>query len=119
MSELITVDASVPESVQVTALDNVPYELRFSWSDRSEAWYLSVAIQRDGDDPAPILIGVRIVVGYPPLAGLTGPDRPLGEILPVDVSDPLGAGADPTRYDLGTRVMLMYVTGAELGRAAP
>lgn len=118
MSEVIPVDVSSPETVQVTNLDQVPYELRFSWSDRSDSWYLSVSIQREGDDPTPILTGVRIAVGYPPLAGLVGPDRPLGEILPIDVSDPNGAGTDPTRYDLGTRVVLLYVTGEELGRVA-
>jgi len=114
----IPIDAKNPESEQVTSLDGTAFVIGVSWSERGESWYLNVSLQRDGQDPAPVLLGARVSVGYPPLLGVVG-ERPLGEIVPMDVSDQTGYGADPGRYDLGTRVRLMYYTAEELGRAAP
>lgn len=109
----IPCDALQPESRQVTSLDGTAYVLDLSWSDRAESWYLSIAIQAAGD-PTPIVQGMRLSIGYPVLAGVTVEGRPLGEIIPIDVSG--GAGTDPTRDDLGTRVRLRYYDAEELGR---
>jgi hypothetical protein len=111
----IPTDASTPQYEQVTSLDGKAYVLELSWSDRSESWYLSVSLQRDNQIADPIVLGMRLSIGYPVLAGVTADGRPPGEIFAVDVSG--GYGSDPTRYDLGTRVRLVYYDAAEMGRA--
>lgn len=113
----IPLDAASPEFTQVTSLDGKPYVIGLSWSDRSESWYVDVSLQRDNVNADPIALGMRVSIGYPVLAGVQTDGRPPGEIFAVDVSTVLGS--DPTRYDLGTRVRLVYYDAAELGRAVP
>ncbi len=111
----IPLDATSPEYEQVTSLDGKPYVLGLSWSDRSDSWYLNVFLQRDNQTADPIVLGMRLSIGYPVLAGVNTDGRPPGELFAVDVSG--GFGSDPTRYDLGTRVRLVYYDAAEMGRA--
>jgi hypothetical protein len=111
----IPTDATTTEYEQITSLDGKPYVFGLSWSERAESWYLDVSLQRDNAEPTPIVLGMRLSIGYPLLVAVTTDGRPPGEIFPVDVSG--GFGEDPGRYDLGTRVRLVYYDAAELGRA--
>lgn len=119
MPLIVPIDSTDPEWRQTTSLDETTYVLRGSWSDRAECWYLSVYFQTAGDELVPIVQGAKLSVGYPTLLGVVGDNRPRGELIPVDVSDRIGLGVDPGRYDLGTRVLLFYSTAEELGRAVP
>jgi uncharacterized protein DUF6983 len=96
------------------ALDGRSYVLDFSWSDRSQSWYLDLyAVTSAPVNLIPVIAGKRISCFYPPLAGTPGDARPPGELVPFDLTD---SGIDPTHDELGARVVLAYYTAAELGR---
>lgn len=89
---------------QITQLEGVEYLLRFLWSDREGAWYLGFYDQNNNQ----IAVGIRLVVSWPLLRRFQNSQLPPGVLLCIDQS---GAGldvVDPT--DLGTRVLLMYIT---------
>lgn len=93
-----------------TTLDGSTYILDFSWSDRSESWYISVYLQTDGN-PTPIVEGVRLSPGWPLMLGVVVDGRPPGELFALDLN---GQG-DPGRSDLGGRVKLYYFDQESLG----
>jgi hypothetical protein len=90
--------------VQTISLDGSAYQLTFSWSTRSESWYLDVFRLNDDSDPAPVVAGARLSPGYPLLMGVTGTARPPGDLFLLD----LNVQGDPTRTDLGSRAKLYY-----------
>lgn len=91
-------------------LDGVKYTVELRWNARSNRWTFSLRT-RDGE---PLLVGRRVVVGMPLLMRGTDPRMPPGDIIAVDQA---GLDADPGRDDLGSRVLLMYVTANELAEA--
>lgn len=101
---LIPVDCSQEEFRQVSSLDGVPYVFEFTWSRRSESWYLDLYLQTD-TDPEPISTGLKLTIGWPLLIGNVSDIRPPGQLLVVDST---GEG-DPGRLDLGTRCKLYYI----------
>lgn len=104
---LIPIDSSQEEFRQISSLDGIPYVLEFSWSRRSESWYLDLYLQTD-TDPEPISTGMKLTVGWPLLMGNVLDIRPSGELILVDTTDQ----GDPGRLDLGTRCKLFYFNEA-------
>ena len=98
----IPIDSSQEEFKQVTSLDGTPFVLEFSWSRRSESWYLDLYLQTD-TDPEPVSLGMRVTIDWPLLTGCVADNRPAGELMAVGL-------ADPGRTDLGTEVRLLYVS---------
>lgn len=97
---------------RITApLDGGTYVLDFDWSARSGAWFLDLYLQTD-TDPTPILLGAKLVVGYPLLRGVVADGRPVGELILQD----LNRGGECGEADLGNRCRLMYLDAEELGR---
>lgn len=96
---------------QITALDGIAYVLLFQWNPRDSHWYLSTSDQ----DETPIQMGVRVVVGSSILRRCVDARRPPGILVAIDQS---GRGLDPGFSDFGTRVELIYVTGAEVAALA-
>lgn len=92
---------------QRTALDGVDYLLTFRWSQRSGCWLLDLA---DAEGVA-IVEGLALLGGTPLLLGVTDTRRPAGDLVVVDTA---GGDADPAFDTLGTRVVLLYFTAAEL-----
>lgn len=99
----IPIDAADADFTQVSELDGSAYIFDFSWSDRSQSWYLSLYLQTD-TDPAPIVEGARLSVGWPLLIAVVQPGRPPGELFVLDPNDQ----GDPGRLELGQRVKLYY-----------
>ena len=97
-----------PHFEQRMTLDGEYYTLRFRWNERTAQWKLHVG---DGDGN-PVAHGIALVannwagmhVRY--LAGM-----PPGAFALLDTT---GRGVDPGFDELGQRVVVMYVTEAEL-----
>ncbi len=104
---LFIIPTSQSDSVyeQVTILEGREYFLKFDWSRREEAWYLSIFDQ----DENPLALGIKVVVGLPLLYRETNPKLPQGLLIAVDLSS---ADSDPLLTDLGTRVALLYEEAA-------
>lgn len=109
MALRIPVTADADEFTQTVQLDGSTFILAFSFSDRTQLWFLSLYFQDNGV-AVPILEGIAVVADYPILAGVTHANRPKGE-LAVRVS---GASRDPGREDLGAAAELIYFEASEL-----
>ena len=101
--------APLPFFEQQTVLDAVTYTLRFRWNNREGAWYLSIL---DEASETMLLADMKIVVPWPLNAYRSGNPMP-GALIAFDSE---GLDQDPALTDLGIRVKLYYVTGADLGR---
>jgi uncharacterized protein DUF6983 len=101
---------------QRTNLDGREYLLQFTWSRREERWYLSVADAAG----APIVSGVKLCAGWPVALRVSDPRCFPGELLVLDLSASGSAGldlaraSDPGLDDLGQRVVVLYMTPADL-----
>lgn len=98
-------------SMQVV-LDGLTYTMEFRWNTRDAAWFLDLATE----DGTPVASGVRVVVGFPLCARVTGANRLPGVLIARDTS---GRGIGPGLADLGDRVKLLYFTRDELLEALP
>ncbi len=100
--------APLPNFDQQTVLDAVTYTLRFRWNAREGAWYLLLL-----DEAAQVVLlgAMKIVCAWPLNAYRSG--NPLPGVFMAFDSD--GAGVDALLDDLGVRVKLYYLTGADLG----
>lgn len=97
---IIPTTTDVNQLIPVT-LDAVGYELQLLWNGRSKAWFLSI-YNSAGDL---LLGGIKAVVNYPLLRIHPDLELPAGELYFWDQS---GAGTDPGRDEMGTRVILVY-----------
>lgn len=105
MTVEVPIEATGEAFRQTTSLDGQPYVFEFTYSRRSERWYLDLYFQTD-TDPEPVQLGIPVTNEYPMLLGNVSDNRPLGDLVPID----LAGGADAGLADLGTRVRLFYLT---------
>ncbi len=104
MFQTIPTDTSSLYWDQVTQLEGIEYTLQFRWAVREGCWYLGIYDQ----DANPLALSIRLVVSFPLLRRFTDPRLPPGVLFCCDMS---GADQDIVDYtDLGTRVLLTYVT---------
>lgn len=102
----LPVDPSLEFQSFSCLLDGKEYGLELRWNARAGGYLLAIS-----DADGPVLSGRRVVVGFPLLVRCRSSRRPPGEVLAIDTSDrDLEAGLG----DLGARVDLVYVPGAEL-----
>lgn len=87
-------------------LDGSTYNLRLSYADSSQLWYMSLFLQAD-TTPTPIVQGCALVSMLPLLLDVQVDDRPAGELI---VIGPVDAG----RSDLGSRCKLFYYDAEEI-----
>lgn len=111
MAEVINTSTELSSYTQRTILDGREYLLTFQWNQREEKWYLSIADQ-DGD---PLGQGIKVVANFPLNRALTDIRSPPGILYAMDRT---GQGCDPLLRELGDRVLLIYITEAELAAAA-
>jgi hypothetical protein len=90
-----------PDTSQQTDLDGVTFSFRFRWSDRGQSWHMDLRTL-NGD---PIVLGVRLVNGFPLLRRVVKTGRPAGELALIDMT---GRGEDPDFAGFGTRWRLLY-----------
>lgn len=93
---------------QRVSLDDVSFDLRFRWNTRAQSWFLDV-FDEDGD----VLVYARkCVVDWTLLrqsrhvAGI-----PAGDIINIDTTQ---RDVRPALRDFGTRVLMLYLDGAEV-----
>ena len=101
----------LPRSVFQVRMDGETYSLRVAWNDRLSSWQMDL-LDDDGDA---ILIGRRMVLGFPLLDGVTDPRRPPGALF---VIDPAGRQrTDPGRtawQEDGENLRLIYIPADEI-----
>jgi hypothetical protein len=108
MAEQIQFVPSVGDYVFTQSLEGVQYGFRARWNARDAAWYFDIADAQQ----QPIANGIKIVLGcilgqsfsfFEPFT--------LGNFLAIDTS---GEDREATFDDLGTRVVVVYYTTADL-----
>jgi hypothetical protein len=82
-------------------LEGVNYQLQFNWNDRDGFWYLSVG----APDLSTQAQGIALRLGTDKLEHFKYADVPPGRL---DVVDTSGRFVEPTRADMGARVLLYY-----------
>jgi hypothetical protein len=97
----------VPHYTFSTELDGVTFRFEFRWNDRASAWFMSLR-DVNGND---LVVGRRVVVGFPLLTRFSDPRLPKGDLNAVDTT---GTGTEPGINDLGGRVKLIYMTADEI-----
>lgn len=104
MSDTIPVFPDVPDRTDTITLGGVRVRYRLRWSGRASAWYLWL-YQPDGtliSDAHPVRPGARVTWD------LTAPGHPPG------VLEAVGGGNGTDRYDLGSRVQIVYTPAGEV-----
>lgn len=102
----LPVTVSEPHQSVLVELDGELFRLLIRWSQREEAWYLSVADVED----EPIVSGIKVVVNTPLLRRVVDERAPAGIIMALDVTGELG---DPNLDALGDTIPLVYIESEE------
>lgn len=105
--QILPITPGFTEQRFATAIGDVTYLIDLFWNDRDECWYLDVL----EEDETPIFHGAKIVLGAH--LGRIHRHRLLldGAFIAVDTSKTL---VDAGFYDLGRRVLLVYVPADEI-----
>lgn len=99
---------SIPNYRVSTTLGGEQFVFDVRWNGRAETWFLNVLTS----DAQPIRTGIRLVLG----AGIG--DRVADSRFPAGrfvVSDLSRSGREAGLDDLGTRVVVLFLTNEELG----
>ena len=122
MADQVAVFPEHPQHIQTLTWGDTQVRVRFTWRQRTAAWYMDVFEPADGTVPGaifgdPIVTGRRISPRWAPMIGLSVEGLPLiGEVLAV-VDAPVGG--DPyLRSDFGDLVRLLLVPESEIPAAA-
>jgi len=106
MSVLLPTRTDVPRYDFELELESVTYKFDFEWSDREEAWYMSIK-DLDGVE---LLSGRKIVLSYPLTVIHRDAGLPPGTFIAFDTSD---KEVEAGFADLGDRVKLLYIPSDE------
>lgn len=99
---IVNLAPNLPNYRQRVILSGREYGFELRWSMREERWYLDIR-KANGD---PLLLALKLVVGWPLLYRFRGVDGiPPGELV---VLDPRPEPADPGLAELGDVVQLAY-----------
>jgi hypothetical protein len=88
-------------------LDGVTFLFEFIWNDRQACWFYNLKAA----DDTPLLMGRKVVLDLPMITRFKSLSLPAGDLVARDTT---GAQIPPSLTDLGDRVILYYVTVAEL-----
>lgn len=107
MAFTIPVTPGVPHLAVTTVLEGVAYGFEFRWSTREACFYANL-LTAEGDL---IYAGMKVVTGAPLFERCADERRFPGRIFAMDTE---GKGRSPGLEDLGDRVLLVYLTAAEV-----
>ena len=107
MSVTIPLRSDLPHYAFQCELENVTYSFEVLWNPQSASWMLSISTA----DDQPIVMGMPIVIDWEWAGRYVDPRLPPGVFMAQDTS---GQGLDAGRDDLGSRVILLYFTAAEV-----
>lgn len=82
-------------------LEGEVFVFRFNWNTRAERWYFDILLE----DGTALLYGQPVFVSWNILSRFKDIRLPAGNILFFDTT---GQGLDPDRFDLGSRVRMLY-----------
>ena len=88
-------------------LDGVQFGFLFRWNERAQSWFAAL-FTAEGE---PLAQGARVRSGLPLFALLTDARRPAGVFL---VEDTQGQARNPGSSDLGSRVLIYYVSPPDI-----
>ncbi len=112
--EILVLDSDHEYYENEFTLDDESFRIQARYNARIDSWMLSLF---DGDGNA-IAVGRRVTVGNFLFPWLTGRNRPGGQLMAIDSEDRSDTGGtDPGRYDLGERVVILYLDAAEMEAA--
>lgn len=115
MPARIPVQPSIPFQTFGAALGGVQFNFAFNWNGVDGAWFMDVLDEQKN----PIRIGVKVVLGCLLGQRCTDPAWPLGIFQAIDTSAPIGQGVDAGLDDIGTRVIVLFFTAAEVVQLWP
>jgi len=84
-----------------TELDGTDYILRFRYNGRSTSWYMDMSTPEN----APIIMGIKIVVGTELLSSFKHLAIPQGIMYAVNLEN---VNQEPTRNNFGSEIRLVY-----------
>lgn len=115
MAQTIPTRSDLTSYTERVLLDGVSYDLWFFWNDRDASWNLTIydsATPDNADGSRDALVaGIPVHVGWPLLHAFVAPGLPAGDIVALDTTN---KDLDPGVAELGTRVVLVYLTAAEV-----
>lgn len=88
-------------------LDGRDYVLRYTYSERQDAWSLDVMLP----DETELATGLKLSANIPLLHRYNDDRLPAGQLLALSMEDP---PQDPGRHDLGSKVRMVYIPADEL-----
>ncbi len=98
---------SLPNYRFGTTLEGEEYVFDIRWNSREESWYMSIF---DGE-ANPIRQNIKIVLGVKLGKRVTHADFPPGAMVAVDTTN---RGIEAKYDDLGERVIVVYLSSAEV-----
>jgi len=105
--KIVPTTSDYPAYSMTVTLEGEVYRLVFRWNVRGAFWTMDVKEQ----DETVLLAGIKLVANWPLTDRYVNPDLPPGDFMAYDTA---GTGLDPGREDLGGRVLLLYLTEAEV-----
>lgn len=103
----IAINQESPYFRFATELEGRTFTLTFRWNSRVQQWRMDLG---DGEGNL-LIVGIGCVLGVPLLENAQGEQYPPGVFFFIDTT---GQNREMAYEDLGRRVELVYVTGAEL-----
>jgi hypothetical protein len=89
-------------------LDGVTFRFVFNWNVREGRWYFDLNDIADN----PVVSGRAVTLNTPLLGYLRrSTSYPAGDLIVIDTSN---SNTDASLTDLGDRVIMLYITGADL-----
>jgi hypothetical protein len=99
-------DGTQSYQIQVE-LDGTTFEFVFNWNDREGRWYFDL----NDITSNPLVSGRAVVLNLPLLARFRQSTMPPGDLIAIDTSN---SNIDASLTDLGDRVLLVYLTAADV-----
>ena len=111
MVTIPTLSDGTPFYTVTVQLENFGFTFDFSWNEREGSWYFDIY---NGNNSL-ILSGIKVTLSVPLLGKFVIPGVPPGDIMAIDTSN---TDTMPGITDLGVRVLLTYITQADLAQIA-
>lgn len=110
MAVIIPFNSNNPHYTFQCTLDSKVYNFDVRWNTDAAFWTFDIRTIAN----SPILLGIKIVLGYPLIRRFFLPALPGGEIMALDTTGQL---LRLGRNDLGNAVQMIYLTKADLANA--
>lgn len=97
----IPVRSDLPSYKFQIELERVIYGLSFSYNSRESRWFMDI-LDSMGN---PLVTGIKLLTAWAIASRFQSSELPPGEFFLLDTA---GENKDPTRDDLGSRILMIY-----------